>query len=294
MMRTEDDARVSLDDTFTDGTPSPDNSKKGSDRVGSPSKAKRKSKRSTKSPPAGLGALLRGAFGPLFPVVGSVSWESAGTSWVFPDLLHLFWRLLSFGVLLGLYFSLTQRGLIHSFSTDVYTFALLASALLLLPPAALLLAGPHEDDLDAAGVRWLWSLVTGVLQAAATHATFMVGIYLIVVPKPLVVHITPAALLLGELAIGCAVPRLSYTFGGAIAMAIYVAVARAGKTDGVGVWLPTMIIKRGGEMYAAVVAAYLLTGLGIVVVGRARAQLAWWVETRGERDDNGVGPEIEW
>lgn len=294
MMRTEDDARVSLDDTFTDGTPSPDNSKQGSARGGSPSKAKRKSKASTKPPPVGLGALLRGVFGPLFPVVGSASWESAGTSWVFPDLLHLFWRLSSFGALLGLYFSLTQRELIHPFSKDVYSFALLASALLLLPPAALLLAGPHEDDLDAAGVRWLWSLVTGVLQAAATHATFMVGLYLIVVSKPSLVHITPAALLLGELAIGCAVPRLSYALGGAVAMAIYIGVARAAKTDGVGVWLPMMIIKRGGEMYAAVVAGYLLTGLGIVAVGRARARLAWWVETRRERDDDGVGPEIEW
>lgn len=301
MMRTEDDARVSLDDAFTDGTPSPDNSKKGSDKGSDKGtstsrkkgKKKKKSKGSTESPPGLFWVILRGLFGPLFPLFGGASWESVGTSWVFPDLLHLFWRLASFGVLLGLYLSLTQRGTLLPFSSDVYSFATLASALLLLPHTGLLVVGPHEDDLDASGIRWLWSLVTMALQMAVTHATFMVVLYVNVARGPSFVHITPAALLLSEVLIGCAIPRLSYAIMGAISMAIYLVAVRMNKVSGVGEWLVKMMRMGSWRVHAGIVGVYLLSGICIVAIGRVRARIAWWIERRGDRKET-IGPDIQW
>lgn len=300
MMRVEEDARVSLDDTFTtDGTPSPDHSNKGSEKGKSSTKKKRKKKKrktqdSSESSPAPIVELLRGLFGTLFPLFGGASWESVGISWVFPDLLHLFWRLICLGVLLGLYLSLMQNGKLLPFSSDVYSISMFASTLLLLPQTGLLIVGPHEDDLDSAGVRWLWSFVTMALQMATTHALVMVVLYMRMVQRAEMVHITPAGLLCGELLIGCAIPRLSYAIGGAVGMGVYLIAVRMDKTNGVGPWLAQMMQKAGWRMHLAIVGVYLVSGMCIVALGRARASLATWIERRRDVQEDGAGAEVEW
>lgn len=290
MMRTEDDARVSLDETFTSGTPSPEKTSEKSSETRRTEQAGIDGKcgRHTRPP---LLSLLYALFGPFQPAFGGETWEAACTSWLLPDLVHQVWRMAVFGVILGVYIALARRedGSLLAFSTDVYAVALVTGALLLLPCGAVYIMGPHEDDLDAREVNWLWSVVVMELQQGITFVVFMSLCYFAVMGREgNFIHMVPTVLLVAELGVCNARMRLSYALMGGLCGVLYMAVVRWGG-GGTGPWFGATLVGGGGMRMVGMAILYLMCGLMVLMVGRLRMRVAEWRERKREVDGEAGG-----
>ncbi|GAB0492864.1 hypothetical protein MMPV_004134 [Pyropia vietnamensis] len=112
----------------------------------------------------------------------STRWVSVGTSWLLPDGAFLVWRVAFFlatstglGVLIIGASPLERSGLASTVVTDALTVQLTAAFLLLVPPIARAVTGPHEDELDGTrSARTLWALGAIFAQLVVTNAFFVV------------------------------------------------------------------------------------------------------------------------
>lgn len=112
----------------------------------------------------------------------STRWVSVGTSWLLPDGAFLVWRVAFFlatstglGVLIIGASPLERSGLASTVVTDALTVQLTAAFLLLVPPIARAVTGPHEDELDGSrSARTLWALGAIFAQLVVTNAFFVV------------------------------------------------------------------------------------------------------------------------
>lgn len=283
MMRTEDEARVSLDETFTSSTPSPEKTSEKSceTRPNEQSIADGKHGKPARPP---LISLLHALFGPFQPAFGGEQWETACTSWLLPDLVHQLWRVTVFATILGVYIALARQrdGSLQAFSTDVYTIGLVTAALLLVPHGAVCLMGPHEDDLDARGMRWLWSVVVVGLQQGVTFVVFMCVCYFVIMGREgNAVHMVPMVMLGLELGICNARMRVSYAVTGSLCGGIYIGVVRLGG-GGVGPWFGASLVGKRGVKVLGMALLYTMSALTVVMFGRMRMRVAEWMEKRRE------------
>lgn len=278
MMRTEDDARVSLEDTFNSETDSPETSGKGSAKdgnsgvPGSPSKQK--------ASRAASGQWQR----KLGPWVGGETWEETGTSWVLSDICLILWRVATFGAMLGVFIAKQQSGEVVMFSRDCYVGSLFASGLLLTPCAMLLFHGPHFDDLDSREVRWLWSIVAASLQIVFSMVLFVTAGYsLLTGRKGNGVHYLLVILLGLEYVAGCISPKLGYAAMSWALMVIQMFAAGEGLRGGLGPWANVWLARGGGRRYLAAVLAQ--GGVAVLVFGVGKIRTA--VAERLERAEGG-------
>lgn len=112
----------------------------------------------------------------------STRWVAVGTSWLLPDGAFLVWRVAFFlataaglGVLIIGATPLERSGLASTVVTDALTVQLTAAFLLLVPPVARAVTGPHEDELDGSrSARTLWALGAIFAQLVVTNAFFVI------------------------------------------------------------------------------------------------------------------------
>jgi hypothetical protein len=309
MMETEDEARVSLEEDLSDGSAE---GRRSDGDVGEAKaavqrfrdrekKAQARQARRVTAGDAGRKQAWKRLFGLRQPLVGGETWASVGTSWVFSDNVHTLWRFASFGLVVGLYsYLVVVRSLaLEYYATDVFLCVLATSSLLLLPNIAICLAGPHEDELDAPGLRWAWTVVTVVYQTTVTSVIFICLSFWILSKSSqsaaagggamdpysqLLLHVVSLLTTGGELVFGCIEMRASYALLGVVALAGYLAAVVGGHHRATGQWLYGFLQRdTTGEVvraHLAVVMIYLAAVAVVLVTERARKGLANWLERR--------------
>lgn len=258
MMATEDEARVSLDGTGSDFVSTSETS---STADAGKTKAERRARRAARARAERREdakrkrrrkSIWRRLFGLRHPLVGGESWESVGTSWVVPDGGWLAWRFASFAVVVAAYayLAVTRSLSFEYYTTDVFLCELVSSSLFLLPTMATVAAGPHEDELDKAHLRWVWTLVAFVFQTTVTNVVFLAMCYWIFFDAPsaaagggldirsqALLHGTALFATGGELLLGCVEMRAAYAAAGGAALAMYLVAVGGGHHAATGQWL---------------------------------------------------------
>lgn len=255
-------------------------------------------------------------FGTWSPMIGDERWEAVGTSWLLPDMMYLVLRFVMFAAVVGGYVVLAQRQQLwfKYYATDVFLAVLVSSSVLLMPPVCQLIAGPHEDELDAPNLRWVWTVITMVYQTALTSVVFLLTAYWTLVRgfgswtsqatasadlwSEIVLYGVSAVGVGTELALSNIQLRLSYAMGGFLLTAMYIAVVIDGNDGGRGQWLHEYLSRRSGtgvgilgaasvEVVArhfALFAVYWLSVLAVIAAERARTRMANWIEMKRDMD----------
>lgn len=308
-METEEESRVSLDDEFSDNSSVPDSLSDSSDAKSATVKkarareriAKRREgeKRAIQKLRAGKKSLFAKLFGFRRPLVGGETWESVGTSWFLPDMAHTVWRMVSFCVIIGVYtyLALVQSLSFQYYTTDVLLCVLVSVSVLLLPNIAIHIAGPHEDELDGEGIRWVWTMVTVIYQITVTNVLFISLAYWIffdlsrsassqggaLAPSlQRILHVSCLLTMGGELVIGCIELRAAYALTGLMTLIVYLWAVVGGHHKDTGKWLYSYLQQSSASdslnAHLSVVILYICCALLVMAIGRIRKGCEAWLE----------------
>lgn len=209
MMRTEDDARLSLDDTFTSESPSPE---KVSEKSDPPNK-------SFLSPVR----LIKDLLNPWHPFRPPATWESVSTSWMIPDSIYYLFRLCSVTTCLSLLVLLWIRRHLDILGYLPFILASLAGLLLVIPIVLLVIVGPLQDCLDSAPLPYLWSFIAFLHTLITPFIALVLSMYVIALRSMLsVLHLLPFILFIADCLVNRIQPRpLSLLFS-SVVFGIYV------------------------------------------------------------------------
>lgn len=319
-MRTEDEARVSLEEEFSNDGTCGELSDQGGVDTGSDvmaavnrirqrdrdAKAKAQQRKRWKGDRKPL-SFIRRVFGIKYPLLGGETWEMVGTSWILSDFCHTFWRCFLFIAVVSVYCYLAvKRELVFRYmTTEVFLGVLITSSMLLVPNISLCLAGPYEDELDAPGLRWVWTFITMTYQVTLTNVVFVSTTYW-VLPNisgeqggaldstaQTLLHAVSLIGMGGELIFGCIELRATYALVGYICLVVYLAAVVHVHHHATGQWLYLFLSResvRGAVgAHAAVLCVYSAAVIVVFLAERARREVANWMEgkRRGWTDEAG-------
>jgi hypothetical protein len=302
MMEPEEEARVSLDEDMSDGSRSSGTVARGGDVKSAGRRARHQhhtrderradAKRKRRRKPV-WGRL----FGLRHPLVGGETWESVATSWLLPDPVYTAWRCTSVLMVIAVYATLavTRSLSFQYYTTDVFLCVLVSSSLLLLPNLAILIAGPHEDELDTHRLRWVWTLIAAFYQITVTNVVFIAMAYWVFFDvsgtannggldtlSQALLHASALLSTGGELALGCIELRAAYAAAGAAALGLYLTAVVGGHHAATGQWLWKFLqrdtLGKVVSAHLAVGVIYLLAIALVLAAERGRRTLARCVE----------------
>lgn len=100
------------------------------------------------------------------------SWETVGTSWILPDIVHIIWRSSLLMVTLTLFAVGLQMHpmMIVIFSKDAYIISV-STSLVLLVPCIVALVWNDDDVLDIGVIRWVWATCSAMTLFTAAFVT---------------------------------------------------------------------------------------------------------------------------
>lgn len=295
MMETEDEARVSLDSEFSDDSAGLADDASDSGDVKAAVKrvrAREVAKQRLRQKP-----LFTKLFGFRRPFVGGETWESVGTSWFLPDALHTVWRLISFGVVVGVYtyLAIVQSLSFQYYTTDVLLCVLVSVSALLLPNIAIHIAGPHEDELDE--LELLWTMITVLYQITVTNVLFISLAYWIFFDLSRnassqggalspglqrILHVSCLMTMGGELVIGCIELRAAYALAGVLLLITYLIAVVDGHHKNTGQWLYSYLQQDSAtdsmNAHLSVIMLYIFAAALVLTIGRIRKASAGWLE----------------
>lgn len=244
MMETEEESRVSLEDTFDEEIPPPV-------KPINVSRARAQASRAAKKPPS-----------PLFP---PATWETAATSWLLPDALQLVWRLGMFAAALAATIVFLNARPLRAVRAAVALVALGTTTLGALPSVLRMLYGPHEDTLSARPLPVLYKTAATLTQFTTSNLVHFVLYTPLTTAEPLFIAL--AGLLTADLFLSNTTTSPLTALLAPIPLVLYLAILRSDRLEIVRAYLGL----------SAVCA-------GVVLAQRARAWWVRWLEGRRDEE----------